>query len=131
MAVRRALILAAVLAAGCGGDDAATPDRGSAVIDTGERRITLRVEVARSDEARRRGLMGRTSLARDAGMAFVFPGEHRRGGFWMKDTLIPLSVAFLDGRGRVLEILDMAPCPRDPCPVYRPAHGHRRSVQVL
>jgi uncharacterized membrane protein (UPF0127 family) len=63
-------------------------------------------ETARSDEQRRRGLMGRKSLADGEGMLFVFESD-RILSFWMKDTLIPLSIAFIARDGRILEIRDM------------------------
>jgi uncharacterized membrane protein (UPF0127 family) len=61
--------------------------------------------------------MDRTSLAPDAGMAFLFevPVEIP---FYMKDTLIPLSIAFWDENLRIVAILDMTPCRADPCPDY-------------
>jgi uncharacterized membrane protein (UPF0127 family) len=63
-------------------------------------------EIARTDEQRRRGLMGRKSLADGEGMLFVFETD-RILSFWMKDTLIPLSIAFIAYDGRLLEIHDM------------------------
>jgi hypothetical protein len=76
------------------------------------------LEVARTSEARARGLMGRASLPDDGGMVFLFDDE-TRATFWMKDTLIPLSILFWQGDGRIIDILDMSPCRADPCPVYR------------
>jgi uncharacterized membrane protein (UPF0127 family) len=69
---------------------------------------TIRAEVADTDETRRLGLMYRTALPESSGMLFVYerPGAH---GMWMKNTLVPLSVAFLDADGRILNIEDMAP----------------------
>jgi uncharacterized membrane protein (UPF0127 family) len=68
----------------------------------------LKVEVAQSDAEREKGLMHRKSLGRDDGMVFVFdePGYH---AMWMKNTLIPLSVAFVDREGTILSIHDMEP----------------------
>jgi uncharacterized membrane protein (UPF0127 family) len=68
----------------------------------------LKVELAVSDEERSRGLMFRKALGKDDGMLFVFDelGYH---SMWMKDTLIPLSVAFLDGEGTIINIIDMEP----------------------
>jgi uncharacterized membrane protein (UPF0127 family) len=68
----------------------------------------LKVEVALTDEQHNRGLMFRKQLGRDDGMLFVFddPGYY---AMWMKNTLIPLSVAFLDANGVILNILDMEP----------------------
>ncbi|HKJ71443.1 MAG TPA: DUF192 domain-containing protein [Gammaproteobacteria bacterium] len=68
----------------------------------------LTAEVAVTSTERARGLSGRDRLAPDRGMLFVWPGEEPRR-FWMKDTRIPLSVAFLDRRGRILNIHRMAP----------------------
>ena len=50
----------------------------------------------------------------------------------MKDTLIPLSVAFFDEDGRILEILDMEPCPpeTDPCPVFEPGVSYLGALEV-
>jgi uncharacterized membrane protein (UPF0127 family) len=69
---------------------------------------TFSVEVASSLQQRAQGLMRRTHLDDDAGMLFVF--EHPdRHCFWMKDTPLPLSVAFLADDGRVVNIADMQP----------------------
>lgn len=65
-------------------------------------------EVARTPSERRRGLMQRNFLPEDHGMLFVFEAP-QRVCMWMKDTPLPLSVAFLDARGVVLNIADMEP----------------------
>jgi uncharacterized membrane protein (UPF0127 family) len=83
----------------------------------GAERVALHAEIAETGSARQRGLMGRTKLASDAGMVFLF-GSPVQVGFYMKDTLIPLSIAFWDQAQRVVAILDMAPCRTDPCPDY-------------
>jgi len=68
----------------------------------------LRVEVAATIEQRMKGLMFREKLGAGDGMLFVFdePGYH---AMWMKNTPLPLSVAFVDGAGAILNILDMEP----------------------
>ena len=68
----------------------------------------LKVEVALSDAQRMQGLMHREKLGKNDGMLFVFD-EPAYQSMWMKNTLIPLSVAFLDGDGVILNILDMEP----------------------
>jgi uncharacterized membrane protein (UPF0127 family) len=73
--------------------------------------------------------MGRKTLARNAGMVFLF-GSPTRGRFWMKDTLIPLSVAFWNKQGRILRILDMTPCRADPCTVYDPGVAFTGALEV-
>ncbi len=91
--------------------------------------VTLMVEIADTEAERERGLMGRRSLAPNDGMAFVFDAP-TDGGFWMKDTLIPLSIAFWDKRGRIVSILDMNPCTTDPCRVFRPMTDYVGAVEV-
>jgi uncharacterized membrane protein (UPF0127 family) len=68
----------------------------------------LRVEIARSDEERAAGLMHRKRLPDGEGMLFVFDRDQILS-FWMKDTLVPLSIAFIAYNGRILEIRDMQP----------------------
>jgi hypothetical protein len=89
----------------------------------------LNVEIAANGRARGIGLMNRPRLAPDAGMVFVFDEPHV-GGFWMKNTLIPLSIAFWDGSGQILRILHMAPCRADPCPVYSPGVTYVGAVET-
>jgi len=68
----------------------------------------LRVEVVSTPEELARGLMFREKLGRDEGMLFIF-GEPAYHSMWMKNTLIPLSVAFVDAQGTILNIRDMEP----------------------
>jgi uncharacterized membrane protein (UPF0127 family) len=69
---------------------------------------SIRAEIANTAETRRRGLMFRNRLAASSGMIFIFPGEQRIS-MWMKNTLIPLSVAFIDSHGRIINIEQMQP----------------------
>lgn len=68
----------------------------------------LRVEIADTPEKTQRGLMYRRYLPENRGMLFVFPVDDIRG-FWMKNTYIPLSVAYIDYEGVIREIYDMHP----------------------
>jgi uncharacterized protein len=90
---------------------------------------TVRLEVAADPAARARGLMGRTSVPKGTGMVFLYPAEVT-GGFWMKNTLVPLSVAFVAADGRVVSVAEMAPCRTDPCPTYAPAGPYRYAVEL-
>ncbi|MCB1986750.1 MAG: DUF192 domain-containing protein [Burkholderiales bacterium] len=65
-------------------------------------------EVANTQHSRERGLMFRGALDENAGMLFVFP-ESAYYGMWMKNTMIPLSVAFIDENGFIINIADMQP----------------------
>jgi uncharacterized membrane protein (UPF0127 family) len=79
------------------------------------------VDVAKSPGERSKGLMGRKHLGQDEGMFFIFEGEDYHG-FWMKDTLIPLSIAFIDREGRIVNIQHMKP---------RTLESHAPPVPVL
>jgi uncharacterized membrane protein (UPF0127 family) len=83
-------------------------------------RVEVPVEIAATDAERETGLMGRTSLPEDAGMLFVFDQDQQLA-FWMKDTLIPLSIAYIDGGGRIVDIQDMQPLDETPHPSAAPA----------
>ena len=99
------------------------------VAPDGETSVPVEAYDAHKVSLRRRGLMGRTELPPRAGMVFRYPDD-RDGGFWMKDTLIPLSIAYFDGDGVVHTVLDMEPCPAMPCPSYPPEALYRGALEV-
>jgi uncharacterized membrane protein (UPF0127 family) len=68
----------------------------------------IRVEVARTEDEKARGLMFRDKLGADEGMLFVYEKEEFLT-FWMKNTPLPLSIAFIDQKGRIVDIQDMEP----------------------
>ncbi|MGQ0579217.1 MAG: DUF192 domain-containing protein [Betaproteobacteria bacterium] len=68
----------------------------------------IRAEVANTEESRRQGLMFRDRLGDNGGMVFSYP-EAGVNAMWMRNTRIPLSVAFIDRKGRILNIEDMEP----------------------
>jgi uncharacterized membrane protein (UPF0127 family) len=78
------------------------------VIEGAGRQVPMAVEIARSDAERSRGLMFRKELKDGEGMLFIFERDQVLS-FWMKDTLIPLSIAFVSSDGRIIEIRDMEP----------------------
>jgi hypothetical protein len=83
--------------------------------------VHIQVEEANSPEEREQGLKGRTSLGANEGMVFTFRDVADgpvTATFWMKDTLIPLSIAFWGADGTILAIRDMEPCETDTCPAY-------------
>ncbi len=123
-------LLALALAA-CGGDseEEGLFGRGTLVIETDGGAVELDVEIAETRRARATGLMKRESLDGDAGMVFL-EEEPVRQSFWMKDTLIPLSVAFWDDRGEILAMLDMKPCRVAACPTYDPGVAWTGAVEV-
>jgi hypothetical protein len=87
-------------AAGC----AAKAERVQLTVGSG----VFTVEVARTEAQRELGLMHRRKIGAREGMLFVFDSDQHLS-FWMKDTLVPLSIAFLSSEGRILQIEDMEP----------------------
>jgi uncharacterized membrane protein (UPF0127 family) len=76
----------------------------SVVVDTGERKLTFRVELARTEPEREKGLMFREHLAPDAGMLFLFERPSVQT-FWMKNTLIPLDMVFIGADREVVGVV--------------------------
>lgn len=80
----------------------------------------VQVELAIDEATRAQGLMYRDHLAEDRGMLFFFP-ESGDYAFWMKNTLIPLDMIWIDDQRRIVHIAsDVPPCKADPCPNYPP-----------
>lgn len=73
----------------------------------------LTVEVADENLERQAGMMHRTTMPKNEGMLFVFPRPHQTG-FWMKNTTVPLSIAYIDRASRVIEIYDLHPLNTQP-----------------
>lgn len=115
------VILLATIATACDRSSSAPPGhlvaRATFRTATGIVRTSF-LDVADTEAERERGLMGRTSLAKNGGEVFVFDGAVE-SAFWMKDTKIPLAIAFWDSTGRIVGIVEMVPCTADPCPLYR------------
>jgi hypothetical protein len=79
----------------------------------------IQVEVARTTGERAVGLMDRKHLGKEEGMFFIFEEEGYHS-FWMKNTLIPLSIAFIDKEGRIVKITNMKPLTLDSHPPPKP-----------
>ncbi|MEN0060991.1 MAG: DUF192 domain-containing protein [Myxococcota bacterium] len=79
---------------------------GEAVLRFGEHELT--VEIVADNESRAQGLMHRKSMDENRGMLFIYPDEAVRQ-FWMKNTHIPLSIAFANRKGKIVTISDMEP----------------------
>ncbi len=128
---RAALLLVPLLLVACSGSErSSSPEEPiTLTIHAAGGDATLTVEVADSAEERATGLMNRDSLPADVGMVFVWD-EPVEASFWMKDTLIPLSIAFWNQQGRIVGILDMDPCEADPCPTYPSPEPYVGAVEV-
>lgn len=89
----------------------------------------LTVEIVDTPTARAHGLMGRKELAEGHGMLFIYESAQRLT-FWMKDTLIPLSIAFFDADKACINILDMDPPVGEPLIKYRSTAPARYALEV-
>lgn len=90
--------------------------------------VRFRPEAALTPTQRAVGLMDRPEAPAD-GMLFVFPRD-TRGGFWMKNVVVPLRIVFFDARGRRVAAFSMTPCREDPCPVYTPRRRYRFALEL-
>jgi hypothetical protein len=95
---------------------------------SGRERVKVRVEIADEPDEQAKGLMDRTALGEERGMLFVFPSAETRS-FWMQNTLIPLSIAYIDAEGRIVDIQDMKPLDDDP-PHYVSAAPAQYALEV-
>jgi len=108
-------------AAGC---DGSSSPYAEVQIDTAPRIQPL--EVARSQQEHELGLMYRTALAPDSGMVFIY--DHQASeGYWMHNTLIPLSIAWIDQNGTIVDIQDMQAQTDD---VHTPAAPYWYALEV-
>lgn len=90
--------------------------------------VLFRPELALTSDQRATGLMNRRKAPKD-GMLFVFPSD-TTGGFWMKNTLVPLRILFFNARGKRVRALRMTPCREDPCRLYEPGRRYRFALEL-
>ena len=103
------------LIAACGASGADKLETTTLTVPHGESTLEITVELADQPAERGQGLMHRKTLGENEGMLFVYPQPAPRS-FWMENTSIPLSIAFLDETGRVLNVEDMKPFDRTSTP---------------
>jgi len=87
------------------------------IISASGKRVDLRVETATTPDSRMYGLMFRTSLPEHSGMLFIYDKDQPQA-FWMKNTLIPLDVIYINSKKQIVSIKTMTPCKTEKCPLY-------------
>ena len=90
--------------------------------------VPFRPELALTSGQQQRGLMFRKKAPAD-GMLFVF-SRATSGGFWMKNTLVPLTIVYFDTAGRRVRRMSMTPCRKDPCRIYDPGRQYRYALEL-
>ena len=87
-------------------------------IDNGKKIIKLNIEIADDNQERQKGLMFREKFDDNNGMFFIFDKQNYQT-FWMKNTLIPLDIVFIDKDFKIFDIKNAIPCKADPCALYK------------
>jgi uncharacterized protein len=130
-----AAVAAAGVFAACGAAPKTSPPPAKPAADTGPRiempsGAVYGVELALTPEQQEQGLMFRENLPENTGMFFLF-AETAPHHFWMKNTMIPLDMIWMDEAGTVVFIsADTPPCKADPCPTYGPDAAARSVLEI-
>jgi uncharacterized protein len=129
------VVAATVLVMTCGVNSSPAPTAHAQPAPTGPRVVfpdghVVQVEVAADDATRQQGLMYRDRLASDHGMLFFFP-QAGNYPFWMKNTLIPLDMIWIDDQKRIAHVANnVQPCKADPCPSVPPNADARYVLEL-
>ena len=99
------------------------------LIDNGQQIVKIKVETANDNFERSKGLMFRENLGKDAGMLFIFDSEENRT-FWMKNTLIPLDMIFINKELKIVDIKSAVPCKQEPCLLYKSSKPAKYVLEV-
>jgi uncharacterized protein len=91
--------------------------------------VTLTVEMAKTPQQQAMGYMNRTSIPKGTGMLFVFE-EEKMLSFWMKDTPLPLDIAFFNTNRELVSLKTMPLCTLDPCPAYSSSLKAKYALEV-
>ena len=126
IAISLIIILTVWFVFGSGGNNSEMKKGTIVLKNSNDEEYELTVEIADEDEERKEGLMNRDSLCENCGMLFVYE-EDVLGSFWMKNTSIPLSIAFIAEDGTINEIQQMEPNTKES---HFPSDRYRYALEV-
>lgn len=98
-------------------------------IDNGKNIVKISVEIADDNEETAKGLMYRKKLEENSGMLFIFGNEEYQT-FWMKNTVIPLDIIFIDKNSKIVDIKNAVPCKKEPCALYKSSMPAKYVLEV-
>ena len=101
----------------------------SLTITTNKEPVKLLVEIAKTETTRENGLMKRKYLPANQGMLFEF-NKIQYLNFWMKNTLIPLDILFINDHWQIVDIKTMQPCVQSPCAIYSSALPAKYALEL-
>jgi len=99
------------------------------ITNSQQKDIEIQVNLAITPQQKQQGLMNVSNLSENQGMLFLFDNEDYYN-FWMKDTLIPLDIIFINKDLRIVDIIQAVPCKKDPCKVYTPKNKAKYVLEV-
>lgn len=103
--------------------------KGHLTITQGSKKLTIPIEIADRDELHSFGLMYRKDIPWNFGMLFIF-SQDVSYGFWMKNTYVPLEIAFINSQKIIFNIQKMYPCKGEDCPIYYSPKPYRYALEV-
>jgi len=99
------------------------------LIDNGQNIIKINIEIADDSKEMAKGMMFREMLEENSGMLFV-SGEEDNQIFWMKNTLIPLDMIFINKNMEIVDIKNAVPCSEEPCELYKSSKPAKYVLEV-
>ncbi|MFP4567337.1 MAG: DUF192 domain-containing protein [Candidatus Woesearchaeota archaeon] len=88
-----------------------------------------KIDLAQTEQEQRQGLMNIESMPENKGMLFIFEDEKKQA-FWMKNTLIPLDIIWINSNYEIIHIETAEPCTSEPCKIYTPTENAKYVLEI-